>query len=117
MHDACRVGGLMIHESPFTGWVDHGFYNLQPTLFLDVAAANRYQVELVMIGQIEPLRLIEVVSREQIFELAGSRQLPSNALLFVALRKQVAAPFRIPMQGIYAGTVSAETQEAWMALR
>src|SRR5207253_2432277 len=30
MHDLTVPGGLMIHESPFTGWIDHGFYNLHP---------------------------------------------------------------------------------------
>jgi hypothetical protein len=25
MHDATVEGGLMIHEAPFTGWIDHGF--------------------------------------------------------------------------------------------
>src|SRR5690554_6912619 len=25
MHDWTKPGGLMLHEAPFTGWVDHGF--------------------------------------------------------------------------------------------
>lgn len=117
MHDACQVRGLMIHESPFTGWVDHGFYNLQPTLFWDVAAANNYQVELMLIEQIEPPALIEISNREQLHEVARAGRLPANGMLFVALRKLVAAPFRVPIQGVYGGTVSAATREAWRELR
>lgn len=117
MHDNCCVGGLMIHESPFTGWVDHGFYTLQPTLFYDVAAANEYDIRYVAIEHIESKLLQEVESREQIHELARAGQLPNNAMLYVALRKTTDAPFKIPMQGVYAKTVSPEVQASWRALR
>ncbi len=36
-HDLTAVGGIMMHSSPFTGWLDHGFFNFQPTFFFDLA--------------------------------------------------------------------------------
>jgi SAM-dependent methyltransferase len=118
VHQWTKPGGLMIHESPFTGWVDHGFYCLQPTLFWDVAAANGYSFELVAIEHLASKSVIHVESREQILELARRDQLPNNAMLFVVMRKGAEeSPFRVPMQGVYAGGMSDTTQQAWRDLR
>lgn len=117
MHDACEVGGLMIHEGPFTGWTDHGFYNLQPTLFWDVARVNGYEVVKVAIEHLASRSIIHVESREQILELRRRDQLPDNAMLWVAMRKTRDAPFVVPIQGVYSGQVSTEATEAWKQLR
>jgi hypothetical protein len=117
MHDACAVGGLMIHESPFTGWVDHGFYCLQPTLFWDVAAANGYEIVKVAIEHLASRSIVPIQSREQILEMKRRDQLPDNAMLWVAMRKTSAEAFKVPMQGVYSNSVSAEVQQAWRELR
>lgn len=62
MHDLTRPGGLMLFVLPFYNWLNHGFYNFNPVLFVDLAAANRYEMvrlslacpvgqELPVIGQ------------------------------------------------------------------
>lgn len=117
MHDACAVDGLMIHECPFTGWVDHGFYCLQPTLFWDLAAANNYKMEFVAIEHLASRSWFEVTSREQILELRRTDRLPDNAMLYVVMRKQSADAFQIPMQGVYSGKISKQAQSAWRELR
>src|SRR3546814_8751857 len=33
----------MLHILPMSPWVNHGFYNYNPILFRDIAAANRYE--------------------------------------------------------------------------
>lgn len=115
MHDHCAVGGLMIHESPFTGWIDHGFYTLQPTLYYDLAIANGYEIVTVAVTHIE-LQLVAYMScREQL--LAFARHIPNNAMLFVAMRKVSAEPFAAPIQGVYTTLVSQEVKEAWRTLR
>lgn len=114
MHDACVTGGYMIHESPFTGWVDHGFYTLQPTLFYDVAHANEYEVISLSICEIKSGTIIRVESREHLHALT---ELPNNALLFVVMRKTVDKPFRIPMQGVYDLRLSEEGIKAWQEKR
>jgi hypothetical protein len=117
MHDACAVGGLMIHESPFTGWTDHGFWNVNPTAFWDVAAANGYEMVKVAIEHLASQSIISVERREQILDLRRRDQLPDNSMLWVAMRKVSDAPFKVPMQGVYGGTVSNEAAKAWRELR
>ena len=117
MHNHCAVGGLMIHESPFTGWIDHGFYTIQPTLYFDLAAANKYEILHLAVTSLDHPLPVVVDSREQLLEMARLGTLPSNAMLFVALSKTTDGPFKIPMQGYYAQTISSEAAEAWEVLR
>lgn len=116
MHDNCALHGLMIHEAPFQGWIDHGFYNLQPTLFYDLAAANDYDIRyfaITRVGEPEPL---EIESREHIHNLARAGDIQYGSMLFVVLRKTTDGAFRIPMQNIY-DCATAETAKAWSELR
>jgi hypothetical protein len=117
MHNACKVGGLMIHDAPFTGWVDHGFYCLQPTLFYDLAAVNLYELVNVSVMELRSRRIIPIESRERIAEVAKAGGLPDNAMLFVAMRKTSAEPFKVPMQGYYDGRLSDDGKRAWETLR
>ena len=43
-HELAKVGGIIAHAVPFLNYVNHGFYNYHPGYFLDLAAANRYEV-------------------------------------------------------------------------
>ena len=117
MHDWTVKGGLMIHESPMHGWVDHGFYCLQPTLFYDVAAANCYEIAMVAVEDIYGGDIIRIEHRDQIAELARDGVLPANAMLFVVFRKIADGPFKIPMQGYYAKALSPKGVRAWKELR
>jgi hypothetical protein len=117
IHDHTVDGGLMIHESPFTGWVDHGFYCLQPTLFYDLAAANNYEIVLAAIEHIDTDTTIRLESRDHAAELAKSGKLPNNSMLYVVYRKLGDGPFKIPMQGYYNQTLSPQGRKAWEELR
>ncbi len=109
MHDHCNVNGWLIHDAPFTGWINHGFYCLQPTLFYDLAHANCYEVALVAVHEIKSRMVIQVNSREDFITLRP----PDNSMLFVSLRKRVDQPFKLPMQGYYARTISETAKKAW----
>jgi SAM-dependent methyltransferase len=118
IHQFTKPGGLMIHEAPFTGWVDHGFYCLQPTLFWDVAAANGYEIVGVWIEHLASRSYFAVKSREDLLEMRRCERLPDNAMLFVVMRKAAEeSPFRAPMQGVYTGQVSESAERAWRELR
>jgi len=97
VHDLAAVGGLMVHEAPFTGWKNHGFYTLQPTLFADLAAANGYEMVSCVICQ-------SFSTEHRI--LADPNEAAAvpmeQALLIVHMRKRRDAPFAVPMQGFYA---------------
>lgn len=117
IHDHCRVGGLMIHESPFTGWIDHGFVTFQPTLFFDLAASNCYELRFLAVTEIESGYVHEYTSRDDLLAAASEGRIPNNAMLFVALTKTTDGEFRIPMQGYYANRLSESAKAAWSDLR
>jgi hypothetical protein len=117
MHDWTKPGGLMIHEGPFTGWLDHGFYCLQPTLYYDLAAANGYEVVSMSITEIASNTIQRLERREHLSRLAKAGKVPMNAMLFVVLRKVEDSPFCVPMQGVYSNGLSDEGRKAWRELR
>ena len=44
MHNHVKVGGIMVHYTCGLGWIDHGFYSIQPMFFFDLAKYNSYDV-------------------------------------------------------------------------
>lgn len=118
VHEATSPGGHMIHGLPFQGWIDHGFYNFQPTFLWDLAEANSYQMERLLHCQLVPPQLAPVPSREHLLRLAEKRELGENVLLYAVMRKAAdESPFRVPIQGYYRGALSQEAQTAWLKLR
>lgn len=113
MHDHCEVNGWMIHDAPFLGWIDHGFYCLQPTLFYDVALANCYEISLMAIHELKSKAILRLESRDHVARI----ELPMNSMLFVAFRKRVQQPFVIPIQGYYSQTLSPAGNHAWETRR
>ncbi|MBI9034840.1 MAG: hypothetical protein JEZ03_10260 [Bacteroidales bacterium] len=43
IHNMVRSGGTIIHLSPIS-WYDHGYYNINPLLFTEIARCNNYQL-------------------------------------------------------------------------
>ena len=118
VHDHTLPGGFMIHQTPFVGWVDHGFYNFNPTLFWDLAAINNYHICIFLYAELNPPKTIQLENREQILQMAKNNEIGKNAVLMTVLRRpEQAQPFRIPFQGYYAGAISEKAVEAWSSLR
>ncbi len=44
VHDACRLGGLMVHAAPVLGWDDHCFYRYNKMFWEELAKANAYEM-------------------------------------------------------------------------
>jgi hypothetical protein len=44
IHNLLKVGGLQLHTLPSYGCIDHGFYNIHPCVYLDIARANAYEI-------------------------------------------------------------------------
>lgn len=44
MHQLAKVNGILLFVLPFYNWLNHGFFNFNPLLFTDLAAANDYEV-------------------------------------------------------------------------
>ena len=118
VHDITKPSGLMLHVMPFRGWLEHGFYCFNPTFYWDLAAANDYVVHILAYSELSPPKLIQLPNREKIVELARSGSLGENANLYAVMRRAaVEHEFRIPMQGLYAGAISAQMMKAWYELR
>lgn len=45
IHDALKPDGIALHILPAFGDINHGFFNIHPTVYLDLAAANNYTIE------------------------------------------------------------------------
>ena len=117
-HEVTCPGGIMFHSMPFCGWVEHGFYNFNPTFYWDLAAANGYRVVAMFYTEVDPVRLVQLPDREKILDMARSNELGRNALLYAILAKGDAeSKFRIPFQAVYAGKLNAEMSKAWHELR
>ncbi|MFZ2541857.1 MAG: hypothetical protein WAW75_08805 [Gallionella sp.] len=118
IHDHTLPSGMMVHGLPFTGWVDHGFYSFNPTFYWDLATINGYEMLIMLYAEINPVKLVKLQNREQILAMAKNGQVGKNALIYVVLRRPAEAlPFRVPIQGYYAGAISREAADAWKTLR
>jgi len=117
MHEQTAVGGVMIHEAPFTGWYNHGFYNLQPTLFYDLANANGYGIIAYFCCQHMPPQIAQIGSPQVLLEHVERNEIPENAVHIILLRKNADEPFVYPMQGVYSGNLDEKQQLAWRNLR
>lgn len=108
IHHACLPGGYMVHDAPLNP-VDHGFYNFNPTLYYDLAWANKYELISLSVywigGQIKRFE-----TRDQFH--AGWSFAP-NAFMYVVMRKGDDATFKIPQQGVYDGRLSEAGMKSW----
>ena len=44
IHQATRVGGVMIHTVPIDGFIDHCYVSYTPRFFFDLATVNGYEI-------------------------------------------------------------------------
>ena len=100
-----RVGGDVLHVSPVSGWVNHGFYQMNPCLFFDYYGANGFSVvsaDLVRLPR-DPARLRERIEAyrhvEELIDLADDHAY--RTLLVFRARKTADVPTRTPVQGYY----------------
>lgn len=49
MYEMLRLGGRIIHCSPSSNYIDHGFYSLSPTFFGDFYTTNRFEINTFQI--------------------------------------------------------------------
>jgi hypothetical protein len=45
LHEVLCPGGVALHVLPTFGDIDHGFFNIHPTVYFDLAEANGYAIE------------------------------------------------------------------------
>lgn len=116
IHNATAKGGYIIHSFPFTGWYNHGFYNVNPTFFYDLAFANKYEIKLMMYSEITPPVRVFVTDREHWNGMFNAGYIRGNSLIHCVYKRIYEAPFAVPMQDIYDNP-SAKAKEAWLRNR
>lgn len=102
MHDLCKVGGLMMHEVPGGGLMNHGLVNYNPKFFWHLCRENNYgpiALRITAHGS-DPIPQNIVDSNRQFsngleVELSGV-QVPNLSLVAI-LRKSSGAAFRTPL--------------------
>jgi hypothetical protein len=99
IHNLCVAGGLMIHALPFQGYLNHGFYNYQPSFYKDLAAANGYALVGLFLNIHSDSGDISPYSDELMEYLHLSPG--SNMLLLAVLQKITDDEFVIPFNGKY----------------
>lgn len=124
IHNLCKVGGLMLHVMPMTGWLNHGFYNFNPILYRDVAKANAYTFEFFWIGETkgEQVELSPAADFEWLFIEKRNERLKAlvqgrawrvgNLAMAVCLRKTRDEDFYAPIQGKYEGAIETDDLKA-----
>jgi hypothetical protein len=107
IHEATKVDGIMLHQMPSVGWLNHGYYTYHPTFFDDLAQANDYEVvdrwyvaERVMTVDTDTIDVRSAYSPQV------PRSQPTDGLLLnvqclnlnVVLRKRTGQPFRVKLE-------------------
>jgi hypothetical protein len=105
-----RQGGRVIHHLPLNNWVDHGFYQLSPTLFFDFYEANGFDEPQLwlhfMNGRKESFIAYDPGADDRLpYRLGGS----ASVLAFFTARKvQAGDAIVFPVQGRYRRTFGGE---------
>ena len=101
VHDLAAAGGIMIHELPAQGTLNHGFFAYQPKFFERLAASNGYGVLFMDFRWAAIERGLPSSVKLAISKYVDVRNRAeygaSPAALFVVLRKAADKRFAVPM--------------------
>jgi hypothetical protein len=117
IHDVLKVGGFWFEQPPSIGFLNHGYYNYNPLFYLDMAAANAYELleawyshaggypltdvrfPIIAMDKIDQPAEREKAMRKPFTE--GETRKPEMGMSYnfnVALKKTVDAPLRLPLE-------------------
>jgi hypothetical protein len=100
-----RVGGAVLHISPLSGWVNHGFIQVSPCLYYDYYQANGFQVRDACVLRLKrrnfraPGLFMPYQHELKTFSMDDREHL--SLLAFTATKQQVVHPLRVPIQSKY----------------
>jgi hypothetical protein len=105
MHDALKVGGVVYHQLPASGYLDHGYYCYTPLFFRDLAAANGYSIERLAVtpageSKIDALTVPSIAGEtllQPLGPLGENNRIPALNI-HVILRKTKDEAFRVALE-------------------
>jgi hypothetical protein len=97
IHDLARVGGVMYHEVPAGGLIDHGLISYQPKFFFRLAQQNDYEL-LRFTLTTSPPSAVPAYVHEYNRRFGGAMpETVQDVTLRLALRRRHATPFSPPV--------------------
>jgi hypothetical protein len=111
-----RADGMVIHTTPANGYLDHGFYQISPTLYYDYYRANQFRVVSAnLINRYPRVRCepyVQDIYRERGM-LYSLRRLPRATVFFAAAKTAASTRGVAPIQGYYR-RMHDGIQEPWV---
>ena len=105
MHDALKVGGIVLHQPPCIGWPNHGYFTYHPQFYRDLAAANDYEILDIWYSQSSAGPTFDpVIEHRSARDPLGDAISPAEGLqtpyynLNVVMRKTTDLPFRFKLE-------------------
>jgi SAM-dependent methyltransferase len=106
MHDALKVDGVIYHQLPASGYLDHGYFCYTPLFFRELAQANSYEMMTLAVthageSRIDALGLTSMSGETLLTPPAPSHDADNRIPAFnihVILRKTTDAAFRAPLE-------------------
>jgi SAM-dependent methyltransferase len=96
MHATCKNDGIMIHVMPTQSNVNHGFYNIQPRLLANMAAANKYEIlHFYFTVDYQPELYLYNLDNYKMFD-------DRDLMVYCVFRKKSDDPFRMPFDDIFS---------------
>lgn len=108
IYEMLKVGGRVIHSSPSSNYIDHGFYMFSPTFFYDYYSANKWTIHTVQVVRTNP-QFQEVEApffadyEPGVFDYLSSGGLDTGAYVTfcIAEKTRESTSTIIPQQGFY----------------
>ena len=105
IHDATKVGGVIYHQLPASGYLNHGYYCYTPLLFRELGEANNYEIAHLAVtpsgeNRIDALRIPSLGGETMLKEprhLGDNNRIP-QLNIHVIFRKTNDKPFRAPLE-------------------
>ena len=103
-----RVGGRIIHISPSSNYVDHGFYSFSPTLFYDFYHTNKFRINTLQLCHVpyrysvDSWRCVDYLPGclDQI-SIGGLNKNGAYITICIATKTSNSLGDKIPQQGTY----------------
>lgn len=104
-----KVGGIIIHHVPISGWLTHGYYQFSPMLFLDLYKANGFE------DLDAKIHIFSSPTKGHYFDFKSTKRLPDDfnkpVNIFFSARKSVELnAVKFPVQPRVKVTQNSETE-------
>ncbi|WP_224005475.1 hypothetical protein [Aureimonas sp. SA4125] len=96
VHKLAATDGLILHALPFQGYQNHGMFNYNASLFLDLSISNDYEVFGLFLSVDDKL-----FAYDEDFLSRNNISTTSDVLIMAVMRKTVDRPFEAPYDGRY----------------